>query len=146
LRLAAGAPLRFGQDDVTIAGHAIECRINAESVADGFVPSPGTITRWNPPSGAHVRVDSHAFAGYAVPPHYDSLVAKLIVTGATRAHAIDATSRALDEFEIAGIETTRDLHRAVLGHDDFRNDAINTRWLETTLLPSLTVTQESIVG
>jgi acetyl-CoA carboxylase biotin carboxylase subunit len=135
LRVAAGDPLSFRQDDVVIDGHAIECRINAESVADGFVPSPGTITRWDPPMGNHVRVDSHAFAGYEVSPYYDSLIAKLIVGGVTRTDAIDATRQALDEFVIEGVETTRDLHRAVLAHDDFRNDAINTGWLETTLLP-----------
>ena len=137
LRLAAGDPLSFGQDDLTIRGHAIECRINAESVADGFLPSPGTITGWSPPTGDDVRVDSHAFAGYEISPYYDSLIAKLIVAGADRAEAIEASLRALDEFVIEGVETTRELLRAVLSHADFRNDAINTRWLETTFLPVL---------
>jgi acetyl-CoA carboxylase biotin carboxylase subunit len=149
LRLAAGEPLSFSQDDVIVRGHAIECRINAESVADDFLPSPGTITRWDPPTGDAVRVDSHAFAGYEVSPYYDSLIAKLIVAGADRAQAIEASLKALDEFEIEGIETTRDLHRAVLAHDDFRNDAINTRWLETTVLPTLmaaAAAQEPIDG
>jgi acetyl-CoA carboxylase biotin carboxylase subunit len=149
LRLAAGEPLSFSQADVAVRGHAIECRINAESVTDGFLPSPGTITRWNPPTGDHVRVDSHAFVGYEISPYYDSLIAKLIVTGVDRAATIDATLHALDEFEIEGVETTRELHRAVLSHDDFRNDAINTRWLETTLLPSVLSTltaEESAVG
>ena len=140
LRLAAGEPLSFGQDDVAIRGHAIECRINAESVADGFLPSPGTITRWGPPTGDHVRVDSHAFVGYEIPPYYDSLIAKLIVAGADRAEAIEASLRALDEFVIEGVETTRELHQAVLSHADFRNDTINTRWLETTLLPAVSST------
>ena len=149
LRIAAGQPLSFVQDDVTISGHAIECRINAESVHDGFRPSPGTITRWDPPTGDHVRVDSHAFVGYEISPYYDSLIAKLIVTGADRAAAIDASLNALDEFVIEGVETTRDLQRAVLAHDDFRNDVINTRWLETTLLPAVSSTsdeRESIDG
>jgi acetyl-CoA carboxylase, biotin carboxylase subunit len=149
LRIAAGEPLDFGQDDVAISGHAIECRINAESVADGFSPSPGTITTWHPPTGGHVRVDSHAFAGYEVSPYYDSLIAKLIVAGAHRSEAIEATLQALDEFEIEGIETTRDLQRAVLSHDDFRDNAINTRWLETTLLPTAVAApnpQEQRVG
>ena len=84
LRLAAGEPLSLTQDDVAVRGHAIECRINAESVADGFVPSPGTITKWDPPTGDRVRVDSHVFVGYEIPPYYDSLIAKLIVTGADR--------------------------------------------------------------
>jgi len=137
LRVAAGEPLSFGQDGVSIVGHAIECRINAESVADGFLPSPGTLTRWDPPVGDHVRVDSHGFVGYTIPPYYDSLIAKLIVTGADRGQAIDRALDALDEFAIEGVETTRDLHRAVLSHLDFRDDTINTRWLETTLLPEL---------
>ena len=149
LRLAAGEPLSFSQDDVAVRGHAIECRINAESVTDGFLPSPGTITRWNPPAGDHVRVDSHAFVGYEISPYYDSLIAKLIVTGVDRAATIAASLHALDEFEIEGVETTRELHRAVLSHDDFGNDAINTRWLETTLLPSVLSTataKEPAVG
>jgi acetyl-CoA carboxylase biotin carboxylase subunit len=137
LRLAGGESLSFGQDDVVVRGHAIECRINAESVADGFLPSPGTISRWHAPTGDHVRVDTHAYAGCEISPYYDSLIAKLIVIGADRAAAIKASLHALDEFEIEGVETTRDLQRAVLSHDDFRNDAINTRWLETTLLPSV---------
>ena len=145
LRVAAGDPLNFRQDDVVIDGHAIECRINAESVADGFVPSPGTITRWDPPVGNRVRVDSHAFAGYEVSPYYDSLIAKLIVGGVTRTDAIDATRQALDEFVIEGVETTRDLHRAVLAHDDFRNDAINTGWLETTLLPMVLAPKDTVL-
>jgi len=145
LRVAAGDPLSFRQDDVMIDGHAIECRINAESVADGFVPSPGTITRWDPPVGNHVRVDSHAFAGYEVSPYYDSLIAKLIVGGATRTDAIHATLQALDEFVIEGVETTRDLHRAALAHDDFRNDAINTGWLESTLLSVVLAPKETVM-
>jgi acetyl-CoA carboxylase biotin carboxylase subunit len=137
LRLATGQPLDLVQDDVSIRGHAIECRINAESVSDGFLPSPGTITGWDPPTGGNIRIDSHAFAGYEIPPYYDSLIAKLIVTGADRAEAIEASLKALDCFEIEGVDTTRDLHRAVLSHEDFRNDLITTRWLETTLLPAV---------
>ena len=137
LRIAAGEPLGFGQDDVAIRGHAIECRINAESVAEGFLPSPGTLTRWVPPTAGHIRVDSHAFAGYEIPPYYDSLIAKLIVTGDDRRQAIERALDALADFEIEGVETTLDLHRAVLSHADFRTDVIDTRWLETTLLPEL---------
>ena len=138
IRIAAGEPLGFTQDDVVVRGHAIECRINAESVADGFLPSPGTITTWNQPVGEHVRVDTHAFAGYDVPPYYDSLVAKLIVGGADRQTAIESTLRALEQFEIEGIATTVDLQLAVLSHADFRGNTITTRWLETALLPALT--------
>jgi acetyl-CoA carboxylase biotin carboxylase subunit len=137
LCLAAGEPLGLDQADISIEGHAIECRINAESVIDGFLPAPGTITGWRPPVGEHVRVDTHAFEGYAVPPFYDSLVAKLIVRGRDRAEAIDASLTALDEFGIEGLDTSRGLLRTVLSHDDFRTGAINTRWLEQTLLPAV---------
>ena len=136
LRIAAGAPLRLRQEDVLIRGHAIECRINAESVTDGFLPAPGTLTRWEPPIADDVRVDTHCFAGYEIPAHYDSLLAKLIVTGSTREESIDRMLVALDTFDIGGIDTTIDLHRAVLQHRDFRSNVINTRWLETTLLPN----------
>ena len=84
-----------------------------------------------------MRVDSHCFVGYEIPPYYDSLIAKLIVIGADRGEAIDRMLNALADFGIGGIDTTRELHQAVLSHDDFRNDTINTRWLETTLLPEL---------
>jgi acetyl-CoA carboxylase, biotin carboxylase subunit len=137
LRIASGEPLGFDQADVSVDGHAIECRINAESVAAGFLPAPGTVTHWVPPDGEHVRVDSHVFTGYEIPPYYDSLIAKLVVSGATRTDAIDRMLAALDGFEIGGVETTCDLHRAILLHDDFRADRITTRWLETTLLPEL---------
>jgi pyruvate carboxylase len=135
LRIAAGEPLWFDQGDVTISGHAIECRINAESVDDGFLPSPGTLTRWEPPVADHVRVDTHGFEGYTIPPYYDSLIAKLIVTGDDRAQAIDRSLQALAGFGIDGVDTTCDLHRAVLAHADFRNDTINTRWLERRSCP-----------
>ena len=92
---------------------------------------------WDPPAGDHVRVDSHAFAGYEIPPYYDSLIAKLIVAGTDRAEAIEASRRRSTTSQIEGIDTTRDLQRAVLSHADFGNDAINTRWLETTLLPAM---------
>jgi acetyl-CoA carboxylase biotin carboxylase subunit len=136
LRIAGGDPLDIAQHDVTVRGHAIECRINAESVERDFLPSPGTITRWDPPAGAGIRVDSHCFTGYTVPPYYDSLLAKLVVTGTDRSDAIDRMLRALDELVIEGVDTTAALHRAVLAHPDFRGDAITTRWLETTFLPS----------
>ncbi len=142
LRIAAGEPLSFAQGDVTITGHAIECRINAESVADGFLPAPGTITAWRPPAGDHVRIDTHAFEGYEIPPYYDSLIAKLVVHGDDRGAAIDRALVALGEFGIEGVDSTRDLHRAVLDHPDFRADTITTRWLETSFLPGLAATSK----
>src|SRR5262249_36293536 len=111
IRIAAGERLPFTQDDVVHRGVAMECRINAEDPDAGFRPSPGTITRWQPPGGPGVRLDSHVVAGYRVPPNYDSLVAKLIVHQPTRALALAVMRRALAEFTVAGIHTTIPLHR-----------------------------------
>jgi acetyl-CoA carboxylase biotin carboxylase subunit len=134
LRIAAGQPLSFTQDDVAIRGHAIECRVNAEDADGGFVPSPGVIGRWCPPSGEGVRLDTHVVEGYEVTPWYDSLIAKLIVTGADRAHAVDAMVGALGVFVVEGVETTLDVLRRIVDHADFRADAIDTRWLERVVL------------
>jgi acetyl-CoA carboxylase biotin carboxylase subunit len=137
LRVAAGSALSFTQDAVALRGHAVECRINAESVARGFVPTPGVITRWKPPRGPHVRLDTHVFEGYAVPPHYDSLLAKLIVHGDRRGDAIDGVAAALADFEVEGVDSTIELHRRIVEHPDFRTGSVDTKWLERTLLPQL---------
>ena len=134
LRLAAGRPLSVRQQDVAVTGHAIECRINAEAPDRDFLPSPGTITTWEPPHGDAVRIDSHAFAGYDVPPFYDSLIAKLIVAGTDRAGAIRATQTALANFTVEGVDTTIDLHRSIIGHPDFERGDVTTIWLEQVLL------------
>jgi acetyl-CoA/propionyl-CoA carboxylase, biotin carboxylase, biotin carboxyl carrier protein len=134
-RIAAGEELGYG--DPKVEGHSIEFRINAEDGGRNFMPAPGTLSAWSPPGGPGVRVDGGYENGETVPGSFDSLIAKLIVAGADRTEAIEVSLKALDEFTIEGIETTRDLQRAVLSHDDFRNDVINTRWLETTLLPSV---------
>ena len=134
LRLAAGRPLSVRQQDVAVTGHAIECRINAEAPDRDFLPSPGTITTWEPPHGDAVRIDSHAFAGYDVPPFYDSLIAKLIVAGTDRAGAIRATQTALANFTVEGVDTTIDLHRSIIGHPDFERGDVTTTWLEQVLL------------
>jgi acetyl-CoA carboxylase biotin carboxylase subunit len=146
LRIAAGEPLWFDQSEVATVGHAIECRINAESVTDDFAPCPGIVTSWEPPVGEGVRVDSHVVAGYDVPPFYDSLLAKLIVVGSDRADAIVRCRRALDAFRIEGVDTTADLHRAVLAHPDFAADRVTTRWLETAFLPEHTSREEPVRG
>jgi acetyl-CoA carboxylase biotin carboxylase subunit len=119
IRVAAGEPLRFTQDDIVIRGHAIECRINAENPAKNFAPHPGTIEGYIPPGGPGIRVDSHAYQGYAFPPFYDSLVGKLIVWGETREEAIQRTKRALHEFAVTGIPTTIPFHQMVMNHDVF---------------------------
>jgi acetyl-CoA carboxylase, biotin carboxylase subunit len=129
IRIAAGLPLGFGQDDVRFFGHAIECRINAESHAT-FRPSPGRVTEYHPPGGPGVRADSALYSGYTIPPHYDSLVSKLIVHGATRNECLMRLRRALEEYVIGGIETTIALHQRILAEPDFVNGAYDTTWLE----------------
>jgi acetyl-CoA carboxylase biotin carboxylase subunit len=134
LRIAAGSPLSIKQDDVVVTGHSIECRINAESVGSGFLPSPGRVERWSPPSGPGIRLDTHVFTGYDVPPHYDSLLAKLIVGGTDRDDAISNLHAALAAFEVGGVDTTIELHRRIVDHPDFRANNVNTKWLESELL------------
>lgn len=132
IRLASGAPLGYTQDDVRIEGCAIECRINAEN-PQTFVPSPGKIDCWHVPGGLWVRVDSAMFAGYKVPPHYDSLVAKLIVFGRTRNGALMRLRRALDEFVIDGIETTIPIHQKLIHEAEFIDGQYNIHWLQRFL-------------
>jgi acetyl-CoA carboxylase biotin carboxylase subunit len=126
LRIAAGAPLGYTQDDVALRGWAIECRIAAEDPAAGFLPSPGRITAWRPPAGPWVRVDSGVYEGAEVPIHYDPLMAKLIVWGRDRAEAIDRMARALAEFGVAGVRTTIPFHAAVMRHPDFVAGRLST--------------------
>jgi acetyl-CoA carboxylase biotin carboxylase subunit len=129
IRIAAGERLRYGQRDVHISGHAIECRINAEDPAT-FAPSPGRVGRYHPPGGPGVRVDSGLFADCTVPPFYDSLVAKLIVHGRDRHECVMRLKRALSEFVIDGIKTTLPLHVRLLDNADFAAGAYDVHWLE----------------
>jgi len=131
LRIAANEPLSITQDAVRFDGHVIECRINAESPAHGFRPSPGRVTRWQSPMGPGIRVDSHAFEGWTVSPYYDSLLAKLIVKGSDRDDATERMQRGLEEFAIEGVETTVLFLRSIIAHPDFCAGRYNTRWLET---------------
>ncbi len=130
IRIAAGAPLGFRQDDVVHRGAAMECRINAEDPAADFRPSPGVITRWQAPGGPGVRLDSHVVAGYRVPPNYDSLVAKLLVHQPTRAQALACMRRALGEFVVEGIKTTIPLHREIFNHSSFIEGQVDTTFIE----------------
>ena len=132
IRVAAGAPLSVRQEDVRVEGHAIECRINAEHPAT-FRPSPGTITYFHPPGGLGVRVDSAAYQGYRIPPHYDSLMGKLIVHGRTRNECLMRLRRALDEFVVAGIDTTLPLFRTLVRNADIQNGLYDIHWLEEFL-------------
>jgi len=132
IRIAAGERLALGQSDIALRGHAIECRINAENPED-FRPSPGRIGDYHVPGGLGIRVDSAAYQGYDVPPYYDSLIAKLIVHGATRDECLMRLARALDEYVIGGIETTLPLHQRLVGNADFRRGDYHIHWLEDFL-------------
>jgi acetyl-CoA carboxylase biotin carboxylase subunit len=132
LQIAAGAGLHLVQDDIQARGHAIEARINAED-PENFAPSPGKVTLYHPPGGPGVRVDSHVFQGATVPPHYDSLIGKLIVFAPDRTAALARMARALDEYVIEGVSTNLALHRRIIQADDFIDNRIDVVWLERWL-------------
>jgi acetyl-CoA carboxylase biotin carboxylase subunit len=135
LRIAAGEPLSIKQSDVIIRGHAIECRINAED-PETFTPSPGTITQFHAPGGIGIRVDSHIYNGYKVPPQYDSMVGKLIAFGETRESALARMRNALDEIIIEGIKTNIPLQRRILRDENFQEGGTNIHYLEHLLASS----------
>ena len=130
LKLASGLPLAFDQDDVEFRGHAIECRINAEDPDRDFKPSPGRVELYAPPGGPGVRIDSHCYSGYRIPPNYDSMIGKLLAHRANRRQAIATMLRALDEFVIVGPKTTIPIHRRILTHSDFRSGEHDTGFVE----------------
>ena len=132
LRVAAGEPLGFRQSDIELRGHAIECRLNAEN-AQTMVPSPGTVSLWHTPGGPGIRVDSHLYSGYRVPPNYDSLIGKLIAHGETRRSAIARMVTALNEVVIEGIDTNVPLHQEIFQHAAFRSGGTNIHYLEKRL-------------
>jgi acetyl-CoA carboxylase biotin carboxylase subunit len=136
IRIAAGLPLPFRQEDIVVRGHAIECRINSEDPDNDFRPSPGRITALRVPGGPGVRWDSHIQVGYTVPPQYDSLLGKLIVHGPSRTDALATMRRALDELVIEGISTTIPLHRRIVRNADFIAGRVDTTWVERELLAS----------
>ena len=129
IEIASTGKLSLKQEDITFSGHAIECRINAEDYQKNFQPSAGTVTTYHQPSGLGTRVDGCIFQGGKVQPYYDSLIAKLICHGRDREESIAISKRALDEFVIAGIESTIGLHKKILQHDDFVNSKFDTNWL-----------------
>ena len=129
IRIAAGSPLALTQKDIVFSGHAIECRINAED-PQTFMPSPGTITSHHVPGGLGVRVDSAIYGGYRIPPHYDSLIAKLIVHGRNRNECLMRLRRALEEYVVDGVKTTIPLHHDLIGANDFINGDYDIHWLE----------------
>ncbi|MEE8280626.1 MAG: acetyl-CoA carboxylase biotin carboxylase subunit [Alphaproteobacteria bacterium] len=129
IRIAAGSPLAYRQEDITLAGHAIECRINAENPVS-FAPAPGRVRDYHPPGGLGVRVDSALYSGYRVPAHYDSLIAKLIVHDTNRNECLMRLKRALEEYVIEGLETTIPLHQRLIAEPDFVNGDYDIHWLE----------------
>ena len=132
IRVAAGLPMSFGQNDLEINGHSIEVRINAEKLPN-FAPCPGKITAYHAPGGLGVRMDSALYDGYSIPPYYDSLIGKLIVHGRDRAEALARLDRALGELIVDGIDTTLPLFSALLQEDDIHTGNYNIHWLEKWL-------------
>ncbi|MDR7602961.1 MAG: acetyl-CoA carboxylase biotin carboxylase subunit, partial [Armatimonadota bacterium] len=130
IRIAAGERLSFSQRDVEFRGHAMECRINAEDPAHDFRPSPGTVRGLVLPGGPGIRVDTHVYAGYTIPPYYDSLVAKVIAWGRDRQETIARMDRALREFEVVGIRTTIPFHRLLLENAFFRRGEVYTNFVQ----------------
>lgn len=135
LRIAGGEPISVRQEDIKLRGHAIECRINAEDARHNFRPVPGRITGWLPPGGPGVRVDSHVYTGYDIPPFYDSLIGKLIVWGTNREHALTRMKRALNECAVTGIPTTVDFHLEMLNRPEFIRGDVHTKFVEQDMLP-----------
>ncbi len=132
LRIASGLPLSISQEDVKLSGHAFECRINAEDPRT-FMPSPGKVSLYHPPGGLGVRMDSHVYTGYTVPPHYDSLIGKLITWGADRETALTRMRVALDELLVEGIKTNTDLHKDLVRDGYFQQGGVNIHYLEKKL-------------
>jgi acetyl-CoA carboxylase, biotin carboxylase subunit len=134
IRVASGAPLSFRQKDVRQTGHVIECRINAEDPDRNFAPSPGVIVELRVPGGPGVRLDSHVYAGYRIPPNYDSMIGKLIVHQPTRAMAIATMKRALSEFHVAPVKTTIPLQIQIMNNPNFRSGDVDTGFVERVML------------
>ncbi|MGB8000173.1 MAG: acetyl-CoA carboxylase biotin carboxylase subunit [Anaerobacillus sp.] len=138
IKIADGRRLTLTQEEVSLTGWAIECRINAEDPDNGFMPSPGKVETYLPPGGFGVRVDSAVFPGYVIPPFYDSMVAKLITYGASREEAMQRMKRALSEFMIKGVKTTIPFHQKLLKHEKFVEGDFNTKFLEIYELKEMT--------
>jgi acetyl-CoA carboxylase biotin carboxylase subunit len=134
IKVADSQPLGLSQSDITLKGHAIECRINAESPERNFAPCPGVVKTWNPPLRKGVRLETHCYPGYLIPPFYDSLIAKLIVKEKDRKEAVVAMQSALQDFRVEGIQTTLPFLRAVTMHSDFTESNVSTNWLEKVFM------------
>lgn len=134
IRIAQGTPLTLAQSDIHLSGHAIECRINAEDPDNGFAPCPGTIQNFHAPGGPGIRIDSHVYTGYRIPPYYDSLLAKVIAWGHNREEALARMHRAISEMRIDGVKTTLPFHLVLLRNAQFRRGDVHTKFVEDVLL------------
>jgi len=137
IALASGRPLSFSEEQIWVSGHAIECRINAEDSEQNFAPSTGVLTTWLTPGGPGIRIDTHCFQGYEVPPYYDSLLAKVIAWGRDRAEAVTRMQRALDEFTIVGVTTNIPAHKKILASELFRSGQVTTHLIDTVGVDAL---------
>ena len=137
IALASGRPLSFSEEQIWVSGHAIECRINAEDSEQNFAPSTGVLTTWLQPGGPGIRIDTHCFQGYEVPPYYDSLLAKVIAWGRDRAEAVARMQRALDEFTIVGVTTNIPAHKKILASELFRSGQVTTHLIDTVGVDAL---------
>ena len=137
IALASGQPLSFSEEQIWVSGHAIECRINAEDSEQNFAPSTGVLTTWLTPGGPGIRIDTHCFQGYEVPPYYDSLLAKVIAWGRDRAEAVARMQRALDEFTIVGVTTNIPAHKKILASELFRSGQVTTHLIDTVGVDAL---------
>jgi acetyl-CoA carboxylase, biotin carboxylase subunit len=146
IRIAAGEGLPIAQSEIEVRGHAIEFRINAEDPANDFMPSPGRVTEWVPPGGPWVRLDTHVYQGYVVPPFYDSLLGKLIVWGRDRDEALARGRWALDQFRVAGVKTTIPFHRLVLDHPQFVAGTVSTHFIDDELGAEFVVEPDAELG
>jgi len=136
IRIAAGEKLRYKQEDVVMRGHAVDCRINCENPYQNFIGCPGTVTKYHEPGGPGIRVDSYLYEGYEIPSYYDSLVAKLAVWGSNRDEAINRMKRALQEYEIEGVETTIPFHECMLEDEHFQRGELHTGLVQS-IIPKL---------
>jgi len=142
LRIASGDGVGIQQSDIKLLGHCIECRINAEDPYRDFMPNPGRIEEYMPPGGVGIRMDSHLFPGYVIPPFYDSLLGKVICWGRDRPEAIARTLRALDELVIQGVVTTVDFHKSMLSSDDFKQGKVHTRYVQDVFMDRFAAERE----
>jgi acetyl-CoA carboxylase biotin carboxylase subunit len=138
LRIASGDRLSVSQADVRLTGHAVECRVNAEDARNNFMPTPGRVTTWIVPQGGGVRIDSHVYGGYLIPPYYDSMIAKVLTLGVDRDDALRRMGRALEHLTIDGVTTNKDFLHAVVADEEFIDQRHHTRWVEQSFLPRWT--------